>query len=209
MTQPRNCIMRLSRYRCCLITFKNLGYIKIFSDNLGDASGVTASQVRKDFSVFGISGNKKGGYQITDLLEKIDRILGKDRIQKVILVGAGNLGSALLKYRGFENEDIDIVAGFDADPAKCGKKGDTQILPVDNIFEFVRKNTIKVALLAVPAAVAQQISELIVSAGIKGILNFAPVTLQVPEKIIVTNVNLAIELENVIYYVNALEKKQA
>jgi redox-sensing transcriptional repressor len=182
---------------------KELGYVKIFSDNLGEATGVTAAQVRKDFSLFGISGNKKGGYLIDNLIEKINSILGKDEVQKVIMVGAGNLGSALARYRGFEKEDIDIVAAFDADPAKQGKINNIQVYPIKDVFEYVRNNKVRVAILAVPATVAQEVSEILVSAGIKGILNFAPVTLRVPERMVINNVSLAIELENVIYYVNA------
>ena len=137
------------------------------------------------------------------------RAVGKDGgifiifIQKVIMVGAGNLGSALARYRGFEKEDINIVAAFDADPAKQGKVNNIQIHNIKDVFEYVKINKVKVAILAVPATVAQEVSEILVSAGIKGILNFAPVTLRVPEKVVVNNVSLAIELENVIYYVNA------
>jgi redox-sensing transcriptional repressor len=203
MSESKNCILRLCRYRRTLKDLKELGYVKIFSDNLGEATGVTAAQVRKDFSLFGISGNKKGGYLIDNLIEKINSILGKDEVQKVIMVGAGNLGSALARYRGFEKEDIDIVAAFDADPAKQGKINNIQVYPIKDVFEYVRNNKVRVAILAVPATVAQEVSEILVSAGIKGILNFAPVTLRVPERMVINNVSLAIELENVIYYVNA------
>ncbi|MEI6845783.1 MAG: redox-sensing transcriptional repressor Rex [Candidatus Firestonebacteria bacterium] len=206
MSESRNCILRLCRYRRTLKDLKELGYVKIFSDNLGEATGVTAAQVRKDFSLFGISGNKKGGYLIDNLIEKINSILGKDEVQKVIMVGAGNLGSALARYRGFEKEDINIVAAFDADPAKQGKVNNIQVYPIKDVFEYVRNNKVRVAILAVPATVAQEVSEILVSAGIRGILNFAPVTLRVPERMVINNVSLAIELENVIYYVNAKER---
>jgi len=208
MPEPRNCIFRLFRYRRCLRDLKDLGYVKVFSDNLGSASGVTAAQVRKDFSLFGITGNKKGGYIIEVLLEKMNRILGKDEVQKVILVGTGNLGSALLKYKGFEKEDISLVAAFDADPAKHGRIGNIPVYPVRDILDFVKQNRIKVAVLAVPAAVAQESAEMLIASGIRGLLNFTPVTLKVQNVIVVNNINLAIELENAIYYVNALEKKQ-
>jgi len=203
MSESKNCIQRLCRYRRALKDLKELGYVKIFSDNLGEATGVTATQVRKDFSLFGISGNKKGGYLIDNLIEKINSILGKDEVQEVIMVGAGNLGSALSRYRGFEKEDIKILAAFDADPAKQGKINNIQVYPVKDVFEYIKTNKVKVAILAVPATVAQEVSEILVAAGIRGILNFAPVTLRVSEKIVVNNVSLANELENVIYYVNA------
>ena len=102
MVTNRKCIMRLSRYKNGLKRLKALGFIKVFSDNLADAAGVTPSQVRKDFSIFGISGNKRGGYKVDELIEKLNDILGKNEIQDVILVGAGHIGTALLKYKGFD-----------------------------------------------------------------------------------------------------------
>jgi len=208
MLSSKNTIFRLCRYRHCLKDLKNLGYVKVFSDNLGEAVGVSAAQVRKDFSLFGISGNRKGGYIIDDLLEKINHILGKDEIQKVILVGVGNLGSALLKYKGFEKEGIQIVSAFDADPAKQVKVGNIQVYPIKDISEFIKNNNIKIAILTVPGIVAQEVCEMLVSAGIRGILNFAPVNLRVPEGIIVSNVNLAIELENLVYFVCSMERQK-
>ena len=102
-------LTRLIRHKNALQRFKKLGFIKVFSDNLADATGSTPSQVRKDFSLFGISGNKRGGYQINELLEQLNSILGKDKIHNVIVAGAGNIGSALLKYEGFEKEGIKIT----------------------------------------------------------------------------------------------------
>ena len=207
MQESRNAALRLSRYRRCLLDFRDLGYVRVFSDNLGEAARVTPTQVRKDFSLFGISGNKRGGYRIDALLEQINRVLGKTSLQKVVLVGAGNLGSALLKYRGFEREEIVIEAAFDADPAKQTQAAGVPVLPLSEIFSFVREHGVRVAVLAVPAAVAQEVAELLVSAGIRGILNFAPVHLKVPELVVVNNVNLAIELENILYHVHVLERK--
>ncbi|MCM8770131.1 MAG: redox-sensing transcriptional repressor Rex [Candidatus Omnitrophica bacterium] len=199
----RNSILRLSHYRRCLRQFQELGYTRVFSENLGQAAGVSAVQVRKDFSSFGLVGRRKGGYIISELLDKINQILKKDKIEKVILVGAGNLGSALLKYRGFEKESIKIVAAFDADPAKTGKRGDIPVYPMEKIFSFVRENGIRVAILTVPESVAQDVGERLVSAGIRGILNFSPVTLRLPERIIISHINLAVELEHLVYYVHA------
>ena len=102
MTNKKNYILRLSRYKSALYRFERLGFIKIFSDYLAEAVGVTSAQVRKDFSIFGIHGNKRGGYQISTLIEKLNDILGKNEVQKVVLLGAGSLGSALMKYKNFE-----------------------------------------------------------------------------------------------------------
>ena len=206
MITNKNCIIRLSRYKNALYRLQALGFVKVFSDNLADAVGVTASQVRKDFSIFGISGNKKGGYQIDSLLEKLNSILGKDQLQKVVVVGAGHIGSALMRYRGFEKEGIKIVAGFDIDPAKINRSNSVPVLPLEEAKVFIKTNGIRIAILAVPDIAAQQAADVICAAGIKGILNFAPLRLKSAEGCIINNVNLEIELENLIYFVNVMEK---
>ncbi len=206
MITNKNCIIRLSRYKNALYRLQALGFVKVFSDNLADAVGVTASQVRKDFSIFGISGNKKGGYQIDLLLEKLNSILGKDQLQKVIVIGAGHIGSALMRYRGFEKEGIKIIAGFDIDPAKINRSNVIPVLPLDEAKGFIKAQGIKIAILAVPDIAAQEVSEEISAAGIKGILNFAPLRLKDIEGCVINNVNLEIELENLIYFVNVAQK---
>jgi len=206
MITNKNCIIRLSRYKNALYRLQALGFVKVFSDNLADAVGVTASQVRKDFSIFGICGNKKGGYQIDSLLDKLNSILGKDQLQKVIVVGAGHIGSALMRYRGFEKEGIKIVAGFDIDPAKINRSSPVPVLPLEEAKAFIKTNSIRIAILAVPDIAAQQATDIICTCGIKGILNFAPLRLKSAEGCIINNVNLEIELENLIYFVNVTEK---
>jgi redox-sensing transcriptional repressor len=205
----KNCIIRLSRYKNSLYRLKTLGFVKVFSDNLADAIGVTAEQVRKDFSLFGISGNKRGGYQVDALIEKLNSILGKDRMQKVIVVGSGHIGTALTKYRGFEKEGIKIVTAFDIDPVKHARECDVPVLPLEELKDFVRANEIKIGIIAVPDIAAQQVVDMMLQAGIRGILNFAPIRLRIPEDIVVNNVNLELELENVIYFVNTLSKTGA
>jgi len=206
MITTKNCIIRLSRYKNALYRFQALGFVKVFSDNLAESVGVTAALVRKDFSVFGISGNKKGGYQIEALLEKLNSILGKDRLQKVIVIGAGYIGSALMRYRGFEGEGIKITAGFDIDPSKVNRSASVPILPLEEVKGFIKSYGIKIAVLAVPDIAAQEVVDIICANGIKGILNFAPLRLKSPECCIISNVNLEIELENLIYFVNVMEK---
>ena len=205
MIGNKRIILRFSRYRNALTRFKALGFVKIFSEYLADAVAVTSAQVRKDFSLFGISGNKRGGYHIDALIAKLSDILGKNEIQKVVLVGAGQLGSALLKYRTFEQEGIKIVAAFDIDPAKA-QKTPTPILPLEQIAGYIERNEIKVAILCVPDIAAQQTVDTLVKAGIKGVLNFAPIELKAPHDCIINNVNMAIELESLIYFVNVMNK---
>jgi redox-sensing transcriptional repressor len=186
-----------------------LGFVKVFSDNLADAIGVTSSQVRKDFSIFGVGGNKRGGYQIDSLLDRLNTILGKERIEKVIVAGVGHIGQALLRYRGFEKEGIQIVAGFDIDPARFNKHADIPIFSIDELKDFVRKQDIKIGIIAVVDIAAQQVADLMFSAGIKGVLNFAPIRLKAPEECVINNMNVELELENVIYFVNAAAKTKA
>ena len=181
MVTNKNCILRLSRYKNALYRFKALGFQKIFSDYLADAVGVTSAQVRKDFSLFGISGNKRGGYQIEALIEKLNDILGKNELQKVVMAGAGNLGSALMKYKNFEKEGIKIVAAFDIDPAKHNARLPVPVMPLDEIERFVKEQNIKIGIISVPDIAAQQILDCMIRAGIKGVMNFAPIQLKAPE----------------------------
>ena len=202
-------ISRLSRYRKALIRFKALGFVKVFSDTLGEAVGVTSAQVRKDFSLFGIAGKKRGGYDIDTLLDTLQVILGKDQVQKVIVVGVGNIGRALIQYKAFEKEGISIVAGFDVDPAKISKRDPVPVLPLSEIQEFIKHEGIEVAILCVSELAAQEVCDILVSAGIVGILNFAPIRLRGVEDVEINNVNLQMELENLIYFVSATKGSDA
>lgn len=209
MTINKNCIIRLSRYKNALTRLKALGFVKVFSENLADATGVTSSQVRKDFSIFDITGNKKGGYLIDELVEKLNNILGKNDIQKVIVIGSGHIGAALMNYRGFEIEGIKIAASFDNDPQKVNREGLTPVLPIEEMKDFIKANKIKIGIIAVPESAAAQVLEIMIGAGIKGVLNFAPIRLRAPEEVVVNNVNLVLELENVSYFVNAASRTRA
>src|SRR3989339_5563 len=205
----RMSVYRLSAYSRALKKFRELGYVKIFSKNIANTSGVTEFQVRKDFSLYGITGNKRGGYIVEDLISKIDSIFGKNKIEKVILIGCGSLGSALLKYRGFEKEGMQVAAGFDEDSSKQIKINNIVVYPMSHLQEFIRVNMISAAVLAVPGIVAQEISSLLIKYGILGILNFAPVNLTISENsnVSIINVNVATELENLLYHVNSNKSK--
>jgi len=200
----RNCIVRLSRYKNALHRFRTLGFIKVFSDTLAEEVGVTSSQVRKDFSLFGISGKKRGGYDLDELIEKLNNIFGKDRLEKVVVIGCGNIGRALINYKGFEREGIKITACFDIDPAKCKKEAAVPVLAMEDLCAYVNENGIKIGIIAVPDIAARQVMGSMVSAGIKGILNFAPLELKAPGGTVINNVNLGLELENLIYFVNSV-----
>jgi redox-sensing transcriptional repressor len=199
----RSCIIRLSRYKNALNRLRTLNFVRVFSDNLADAAGVTAAQVRKDFSLFGITGNRRGGYRVDELAEQLNRILGKDQLHEFIVIGVGNIGRALLHYPGFERSGINIAAGFDIDPAKFNQDSKPPVLPLDQLAGIIKTRDIKLAILAVPDYAAQQVLELALSAGIRGVLNFAPICLKAPTGCVVNNINLETELENLIYFVNA------
>ena len=200
-------VARLSRYKNALYRFRELGFEKVFSDYLADEVGVTPSQVRKDFSVFKITGNKRAGYQISELLEHLEQIFRKDEEKKVILVGAGRLGSALSNYRGFHREGMHIVAAFDIDPSKIQKSGDIPIYPIDQLEEYIKENGIEFGLLTVPERVAQETYDKMARSGVKGVLNFAPIPLKAHEGCIVSTYCVEVELENIIYFVNEAKEE--
>ncbi len=201
----RSCIIRLSRYKNALNRLKTLNFVRVFSDNLADAAGVTAAQVRKDFSLFGITGNRRGGYKVDELSEQLNKILGKDQLQEVVVIGMGNIGKALFHYGGLEKSGIKVGAGFDIDPVKFNRDSPQPVLPLEDLVAFVGSRNVVIGIIAVPDYAAQQVLELMLSAGIRGVLNFAPICLKAPEGCVVNNINLESELENLIYFVNASE----
>lgn len=198
---PRKTIYRLSIYLRCLARLRENGINTVSSEALAKAAGVKSTQLRKDLAFFGTFGTRGLGYDVAELSSQIAEELGTSRLQPVILVGAGHLGLALLSYRGFEKEGFEIIAAFDAQP---GRKRDKQtkqpIYGMDELPVFVKKNGVKMAILTVPAASAQEVANQLVQAGISGVLNFSPIVLSVPEPVMVNNVNLAIELENLSYF---------
>ena len=199
---PRKTIYRLSIYLRCLGRLGENGIGTVSSEALAQAAGVKPTQLRKDLAYFGTFGTRGLGYDVTDLSKKIADELGTSHLQPVVLVGVGHLGLALLSYRGFGKEGFEIVAGFDAEPRRQRDKRIRQpILGMNKLPDFVRENGVKVSILTVPAAAAQEVANQLVAAGIMGILNFAPIPLSVPEEVMVNNVNLAIELENLSYFI--------
>jgi len=199
---PRKTIYRLSVYSRCLARLKDNRIQTVSSEALAKVAGVKSTQLRKDLACFGQFGTRGLGYDVAELAKIISDELGTTRLQPVILVGAGNLGLALLSYRGFEKEGFEIVAAFDTDRKHPGGKKVIQpILEMDELTGFVRKRGVKMAILTVPAAAAQDVANHLVQAGITGILNFSPLMLSVPEEVMVNNVNLAIELENLAYFI--------
>jgi redox-sensing transcriptional repressor len=198
---PRKTVYRLSIYLRCLARLRENGIGTVSSEALAKVAGVKSTQLRKDLAYFGTFGTRGLGYDVAELSQKIAEELGTSRLQPVILVGAGHLGLALLSYRGFEKEGFETIAAFDAEPDRRRDKTINQpIFGMDALPKFVSESGVKMAILTVPAAVAQEVVNALVRAGITGILNFAPIVLSVPEEVMVNNVNLAIELENLSYF---------
>jgi redox-sensing transcriptional repressor len=199
---PRKAVYRLSIYLRCLLRLKENGLPTIASEALARAAGVKSTQLRKDLAYFGTFGTRGLGYDVEQLAGMIADVLGTSQLQPVVLVGVGNLGAALLAYQGFGPEGFEVVAAFDAEPQKARARTAFQpILPMVEMARTVRERHVKMAIITVPVTGAQEVANQLVAAGIVGILNFAPIVLQVPEDVTVNGVNLAIELENLSYFI--------
>lgn len=199
---PAPAVKRLSLYLRQLDAFRRKERRTISSRQLGESLGLTDAQVRKDFAYFGQFGHPGIGYRVDDLIAQVKRILGTDKTWNVLLVGAGNLGRALLAYKGFDQKGFQLVAVFDADPNKVGRKhGPFVIQPLDELEATVQKQNIKLAMLAVPADSAQNVADDLVAAGVRGLLNFAPVSLTVPQDVALNAVDLAVQLEQLSFQV--------
>ena len=198
-------LIRITRYYRSLNRLKSIGLEKVFAHNLADAAGVSAAIVRKDFSQLAIYGQKRGGYEIHDLLKALGEILGKGSPQNCIIIGCGRIGKALMHYNGFEPDGIRIVAGFDSDPMVYSDASHpVPIYPISRIDEVVDALEVTAGIITVPEQAANDSYERLVKAGIMGILNFSPVTLkpQLQEDgtmPVVHNINIALELEQIFY----------
>ncbi len=206
---PNPAVYRLSFYLRQLESFRRGDRHTISSKQLGEALGYSDAQVRKDLAYFGQFGHPGIGYRVDDLIQQLKKILGTDKIWNVLLVGAGNLGRALLAYKGFVRKGFRMVAIFDTDATKVGRKiGELQIRSDQDIAAVVSELQIRVAMLAVPVEAAQGVADQLVGAGIKGILNFAPVALNVPADVVVQSVDLALQLEQLSFRMSLGEASQ-
>lgn len=183
-----------------------MGVERVFSYTLGKETGVTPDQVRKDFSEYGIKGNKRGGYHIDDIFATMENIFRRNMDHNIILIGMGNLGQSLSKYSRFIHRNMNIVATFDIDPFKQKMRSEIPVYSMNRLKEVIERFRVRVAILAVPEISAQGVADELVKHGIRGIMNFAPGLLKLPPDIVVNNVNLCDELETVIYYANNIIK---
>jgi redox-sensing transcriptional repressor len=198
---PDIIIGRLPIYLRALQRMADRGMKTTSSQELGDHVGISAAQIRKDISQFGEFGKQGTGYSIPYLLEKLREILKVDRIWDVALVGAGDIGHALARYQGFTNRGFQITMVFDNDKAKIGQKiGNFTIQDTATMVEKIKSAGIKVAMLTVPASAAQEAADKLVQAGVKAILNYAPISLNVPNGVKVQHIDPATHLQRMTYY---------
>lgn len=193
----------MSIYSRCLRRLSENGLETVSSSALAAAAGVKPAQLRKDLGYFGQFGTRGLGYPVDVLLSKFGEVLGRATLQPVILVGAGNLGRALLRYEGFLKEGFEVLAAFDKDPNGITAKNITvPVLPDSEMVSFIKDHNVRMAIVCVPAEFGQGVANSLVDAGVKGILNFSPTILQVPKDIVVTRVDLAMELENLSFFID-------
>lgn len=204
---PAPAVRRLSLYLRELEGFLKQDRQTTSSKELGETLGYTDAQVRKDLAYFGQFGHPGIGYGVDALIAHIRHILGTDRTWNALVVGAGNLGQALATYRGFGKKGFRVVAIFDNDPAKIGRRigagPGIEILPVHRLAEIIARQNVHMGIITVPAEAGQQVADALVAGGIKGILNFAPVSLIVPDHMPVASVALAVHLEQLAFRIKA------
>ena len=198
----RELIQRLSQYRRVLMKLRSLGFVKVFSDNLGDAVRVSASLVRKDLSSFGMGGNKRGGYSIDSLLEGLSTILGATGEHRLIVVGCGRIGQAVMAYYTNAPEGIRVLAGFDVAADLISEEQAVPVYHISKLEEYVAEKEVTVAVVTVPGDSASEVIERLRRCGVSGVLNFAPVKMKSCNSCIVDNINIRNAIENLFHLVH-------
>lgn len=189
---PKATLERLKLYHR-LLSEESKEYIS--SEEIGEKLGIPPEQVRKDLSYLEYKGKPKVGYHVKSLLDELNRLFGLDKNVKVIIVGAGNLGSALTNYPGFANYNIEIVGIFDKDPQKIGRKiGDLVVLPLDYLERVIKRFNVEIGVICVPKESAQEVADILINNGIRAIWNFAPTFIKVPDEVIVKNEDISLGL---------------
>ncbi|SEN40066.1 redox-sensing transcriptional repressor Rex [Lihuaxuella thermophila] len=198
---PQVTAKRLPLYYRYLEKLHAIGKQRVSSADLSDALQIDPATIRRDFSYLGELGKKGYGYNVTYLLQFLRDFLKQDEVTNVVLVGVGNLGTALLRYNFYRSHNTKIVAGFDQDPAKIGTDVDgIPVYSLDRLQEVIQLHHVEVAILTVPVNAAQSTADFLVKAGIRGILNFTPARLIAPAHVRIHNIDLTIELQTLIYF---------
>ena len=200
---PRPTVKRLSLYLRELEDLAEHQHETISSKRLGAALGLTDAQVRKDLAYFGQFGHPGVGYRVPELIGQLRKILGTDRNWNAAVVGAGNVGRAIIAYQRFRRKGFDVVAVFDDDPAIIDREiAGHRVRPMSDLARLVRELDIKIGVLTVPAAVAQEVTDRLIAAGVRGILNFAPVRLDVHDAVAVASVDFSVALEQLAFQIS-------
>jgi redox-sensing transcriptional repressor len=200
-TVPDIVIGRLPIYLRALTQLLEMGQEFTSSQELGQILGIGSAQIRKDLSHFGEFGKQGTGYEISYLHEQISKILNVDRDWLVALVGFGDLGQAIAHYGGFGEKGFHIKAVFDIDPDKLGQAADQALVyHLDDLAEIIHKEKISMAIIAVPALAAQEVADKLIAAGVRAILNYAPITLTVPDRVYVQYIDPVVHLQRMTYY---------
>jgi redox-sensing transcriptional repressor len=201
---PDIIVGRLPIYLRALQRMADAGVLSTSSQELGEKVGISAAQIRKDLSQFGEFGKQGTGYNIPFLIDKLKTILKVDRIWDVVVIGMGDMGHAIARYQGFRNRGFRIVGIFDNDPHKIGQKvGDYTIQSLTEAEAVIRKQGVKIAMLTVPASVAQDVADQLINAGVKSILNYAPVSLTSRNGVKIQYLDPAIGLQRMTYYLES------
>lgn len=198
MTNNKKAIARLTRYRDTLSNFATYGCDTFFSSDLAKTLGLTAAQIRKDFSIFKLSGKKKVGYPVRATIARIEEILGKNQERTAVLCGLDDLGKALLSENILSTANVRIVAAFDE--RHQGKLGAVPVYPLDRLAEIVKNNHVRFGVIAAANGKAQRFLDHLVIAGVKGILSLSPMELKAPKQCFISRVNLAAEMQNLLYF---------
>lgn len=203
---PEVVINRLPVYARALAELASRGETVVSSQALGEMLDVTPAQIRKDLSYFGRFGKQGRGYNVQGLLTKLREILGIDRQWRLCLVGVGRLGQAIAEYGGFGPQGFHIVAAFDANPEIVGKQvGGVQVRGIEELDEYLRQHHVDIGIVAVPAAEAQDVVDRLVRAGIRAILNYAPVTAHVPPYVTIRHIDPVLSLQSMTFYIKRAE----
>lgn len=201
-------IRRLPKYHRYLSELIQKGINRISSQELSNLTGFTASQIRQDLNNFGGFGQQGYGYNVEDLYRELGKILGLDKKYNAVITGTGNLGQAIANYKGIEDAGFKVVSLFDRNPKMIGMKiRDIEVRDIDTLEEFIIENNVEIGIITVPKEGAQPIADRYVKAGIKGIWNFAPTDLNVPDNVVVENVRLNESIFILSYFINNLKNK--
>jgi len=203
---PEGVIERLPAYLNVLLQLRSGGELTVSSARLGELARVNPAQIRRDLTHFGSFGRRGIGYDVQNLVERIQHILGSDHVHRLALVGAGNLGSAIARYDGLSKHGFIVSAIFDSDPAKVGGCiGDLAILDIADLEETVSRQQIAIGVIAVPPEAAQSVADRLSAAGVRVLLNYTPVMVQVPEGVTLHNTDPVQELLHTLYYLSKRE----